>query len=269
MIKVCSLDFLNKDFFETEVMNSEGAVLVSKGTQTSPEMILRLYFKEIYIKEKPIEKVIEQEEEITQNKKAVEKIDSTVQSLHIEPKSTTDNIEPVSESVIIEKVEEISEVKENEYLIFDEEQAKRVSVLSLEMGKILQFSDKSMEELQQAAYYHNIGRTKFTKKDLLEKDFIKKQSLAGYDILLNEKKLSEEIADTAKFYIKNYDIGDFRLNDEIPYAHIVSIASYYDTALTKNLSKEEVLKKMLQLGGNKFNIFVLHKFIKAKRDANE
>lgn len=269
MIKVCSLDFLNKDFFEAEILNSEGTVLVPKGTKNTPEMILRLYFKEIYVKEKPIKKVTEQEEEITQKKKAVEQVASTVTSPYIKPKESVIKAEAAQEDLIIEKTEKTDKTNVKKFLSFDEEQAKRVSAVSVEIGKLLKFSDKSIEKLEQAAYYHNIGRTKLTEEDLSKKDFIKKQSLEGYDILLNEKKLPEEIAQVAKYYIKNYDISDFKLNDEIPYSHIVAIASYYDNAVVKKLPKEEILTKMLQLGGNKFNIFVLHKFIKAKREANE
>ena len=267
MIKVCSLDFLNKDVFEAEVLNAEGVILVPMGTRSTPEMILRLYFKEIYVKEKPIKKVTEQKEEITQNNKAVEQVGSTVSSPYIKAKEVPSEAQSATETLVMEKSEEARE--EKEYLSFDEGQAQIVSALSFEIGKMLKFSDKRMTELEQAGYYHNIGRTRLTKEDLEKKDFIKQQSLAGYDILFNEKKLSEEIANTAKFYIKNYEISDFMLNDEIPYAHIVAIASYYNNALAKNMSKDQVLKKMLQLGGNKFNIFVLHKFIKMKKEANE
>ena len=57
MIRICSLDFLNKDFFETDVKTADGKVLLAAGEKITPEVILELYFKEIYV-DKPLEDVI-------------------------------------------------------------------------------------------------------------------------------------------------------------------------------------------------------------------
>jgi len=43
--------------------------------------------------------------------------------------------------------------------------------------------------------------------------------------------------------------------------NIVSIASFWSKLLSKNYIKEQALMKMLKLGRNKFNVFVLHKFL--------
>ena len=88
-----------------------------------------------------------------------------------------------------------------------------------------------------------------------------------------EKQLSEKIAEAARLYNKKYQISQIDLKDsnysDLPYSHIVAIASHYDNLLGKNISKDEALKKMLQLGGNKFNIFILHKFIYMMRNLND
>ncbi len=245
MIKINSLDFINRAFFETDIMTADGRVLVKKGDKIEPKTLLRLYFKELYINE-PLKTEIKEEQKIKDD--AVEEL---VQ-------------------INLQKEEQIEEPKENndsmEKLEFDEDEAKRVSELSVKIGEKLNLSPDSIEELKQAAYYHNIGRTRLTKGELNKTDFKRKQSMEGYDILLNEKKLPLKIAETAKFYIQKYETNNQKLGDEIPYANIVAITSYYDELLTKGLDKEVVLDKMLRLGGNRFNIFVLHKFIRMMKE---
>ena len=47
MIKVCSLDFLNKSVFGVDVKNAEGTILQRFDDPVTPEALLKLYFKEI------------------------------------------------------------------------------------------------------------------------------------------------------------------------------------------------------------------------------
>lgn len=64
MIKICSLDFLNRENFETDVITADGVVLFQSGEEITPSKLLRLYFKEIYItqplaaKEQVVNKVV-------------------------------------------------------------------------------------------------------------------------------------------------------------------------------------------------------------------
>ena len=80
---------------------------------------------------------------------------------------------------------------------------------------------------------------------------------------------SDKIAEGAKFYKKKYDTNEFKPKDEnlsdIPFSHIIGIADYYKKLLDKNYTKEKALNKLLQIGGNRFNIFILHKFINKMR----
>jgi len=392
MIKVCSLDFLKKEKFETDIMTVDGSLLCAKSEKVTPELILRLYFKETYISEAMNQQTREArasaDDEIIEHLSSLrsdavdglvfDQLKSTksdaltdsdlVDELAFEVKSdsgeelTDDELssktksgsseqlvdgelssrektdsgedlpdeemssksksdldaefaskkksgsgEELTDEELASRVKSVSEqettpggppdldsdstealeaaetavraaiklskaanevVDLDKKLEFNEEEAKRISEYSVLMGKTLNFSEKRLKELEQAAYYSNIGRTKFTVGDLADKDFQKKQAHAGYDIIINEKKLSQGTAEAVKFCVVNYDSSAFKLGGEIPYYHIVQIANFYEKLLQGSSTSKQALDKMLQIGGNRFNIFVLHKFINIMRKTN-
>lgn len=287
MIKICSLDFINKEFFETDVLSKDGTVIFKASDKVTPEIVLRLYFKDIYI-EQSIEPVVEVEEieEHLELEKELEQIvsapvaqeESLIEEDIVEEAPAEEVSEEIIEVPVEEPVEEIVEEPVPEEIIeevvdnnlkFDEEQANRIAQNSTEVAKLLGFAPNKVEEIRKAAYYHKIGITKFEPEDSLQKDFNKKVAEEGYNILLNEMNFSQKIAEVAKLYSSKYDINSIPLNEEIPYYHIVGISSYYENLLKSTKSKEETLRKMLLIGGNKFNIFVLHKFINMMRNKNE
>lgn len=209
MVKACSLDFLNKAQFDTDILLEDGKILYTTGAQITPEILLQLYFKDIYVPKK---------------------------------------------------------------LEFDEGHAQRVRDYAVKIGKLIGIPKDKLAELKDAAYYHDIGRTKFTESDLKKANFDMWQGEAGVNILIKERQFPKHIADVANSHLKHYNSARFPLIKEeranIPYAHIVSIANCYDELCYKNLGKKKALEKMIQIGGGKFNIFILHKFIRAMRDSD-
>lgn len=360
MIKICSLDFLNREEFGTDVMTADGSVLFRSEDKITPDILLRLYFKEIYVDEsffkeeakvavgvgatvkeavtetvsnvssletnaeektgltgpRHIEGRAEVEEEtISSDIKSTEgwihekEEEQTSGPRHVEGRVEEADNETVSsdtrpaEGWIYEKDEEqtsgprhvdvaekdkqekkhfystvnatddaktkiASENPENEPLVFDEKQAKRIVEHSLKIGKMLKFSDIELKELEQVAYHFNIGIINFTKSDLAKKGFRKMKAFASYEKLVSEGVVSEEIAEMVKFCANNYESDTFPLNSKIPCQHIVALVSFYEELLSQNNSKQATLLKMLQIGGNQFNIFILHKFIKIMRETN-
>lgn len=327
MIKICSLDFLNKEFFETDVMAADGSVLFSAGEKITPELILRLYFKDIYVNEvvvknetcnvlvssvaneveseeiasTPTEKIAANESihgprSVTTSPMEKEETFSGPRSVTTSPiaeveeeasggprfvESNITNVETKEKTLYQKsakasidddtevKTEIIDENPENKPLIFDEEQAKRIVQYSIKIGKLLKLSDTELDELEQVAYNCNIGITDFKKADLCKKEFRRMKAFASYEKLLTSGTVSEKIAEMVKFSASSYDSDSFPLNSKIPHHHIVAIAGYYEDLFNQTNSKEKTLLKMLQLGGNQFNIFVLHKFIKVMRESNE
>ncbi len=242
MYKVYSLDYINSEIFETDIINQDGKILYPAGTKITPELLLKLYFKDIYTNQEPEKKQIE----ILPEEKPIE----------VESETYEENKESSQHNF---------DVDENGYIIFCENQAERVSELALLIGKELKYNEEQLDKLRQGAYYHSIGITKFKPEDLRKKDFKKLFAQAGYDILLNQKKMPEEIALCAKLWMDNYDLSSFNLEKIIPNHHIIAIAHFYDRLLTQKIQKEKILEIMLQCGGYKFNIYVLHKFIRIMR----
>lgn len=362
MIKICSLDFLNKENFGTDVMTADGKVLFHSDEKITPELILKLYFKEIYVDESFFKEESEiAEKNIEIDIAAINKIEESVletglveantineetakiprfieaetkneelslsgpifveanavninkenvkgpRSIETEVKNEEASSGPrfieagavnVSEETVkgprfvetneVENKEKksplfstensadknpenenIKKDPENEPLVFDEKQAKRIVEHSIKIGKILNFSDTELKELEQVAYNYNIGITRFKKADLSKKGFRKMKVFASYEKLLNEENVSEKIVEMVKLCANNYESNAFPLNSKIPYYHIVGITSFYEELLSQNNSKQTTLFKMLQMGGNQFNIFILHKFIKLMREAND
>lgn len=372
MIKVCSLDYLNKEFYETDIVTADGRVIAAVGDKVSPDVILALYFKEVYVSDisekkvfqsemlakeelkelppspvldedglkepssaaiepnlaeseaeaeeikieipvvdvsvipdvssKPVESIPEQEPEVLDSQKRdsgpVFSLPDVEEKKQVEPKPSVINFDlsdepekddsrkPIpaqmefdDEDIVI-KTENVSgtesgegkiiiEDPEKAPLVFDENKAKKNAEYAVKLAKMLNFSPDEIKDIEEAAYYYDIGISKFTKADLKKKNFKKAKALESYNILLNEKMLPDRIADAVKFSANDYDSSSFQLTSKIPYSHIISVTGFYSEFLMQGHSKKEILAKMLQMGGNKFNIFILHKFIKMMREENE
>ncbi len=255
MIQICSLDLLNKDFFETDIFLANGKKVFSRGDKITPELILKLYFKEIYQPKMPIQE--------TSKPKPVDEENIL--------KAKFNEVKEICEPILAQKEEPvivIPDKKEPEIkLEFDEDQAQRFSKLAYDFGLHLGLGKDELEDLKKAAYYINIGRKSFTTEDEKKAGFKKKLAQASYEIILSELGLPIYIAETAKFANSKYVSGNFNLKDKIPYHDIVSLVIFYDGLVAKNKSKDEALDTMLQLGANRFNIYVLHKFIRMMKDS--
>ena len=235
MSKICSLDLLDKQEFDLDIISSGGIKLFSKGDKITPEILLSLYFKEIFAR-KSIE--ISEDDEIENDKAEEQEVGVS-----------------------------LDEQSNLEQLIADQ-------TPETDLGAIVKMPKKNLEELKQAAYYYQIGRIKMTENDLSSVDFEKKQADIGYDLLTLEMKMSKKVAEVTRIYLEDYNCLEFELNYKkpanIPYSHIVSIVDYYDKLINKDsFTKEEALKKMLIFRGSKFNIFILHKFINMMRDLDD
>lgn len=347
MIKICSLDFLNRENFETDVMTADGKILFRSDDKVTPGIILKLYFKDIYVDESFLEEkteaalenievsvaAVSNEAELESSplkgprfadagdvkeeafsgprsidtsfikdeetaslgprfaetniveEKTVSSVPRSIETNTAEEKTNSsgprladtnyaENIENEEkhESSTEKSIEDaeaaLPKNPEDEPPEFDEEQAKRIVAHSLKIGKMLKFSDIELKELEQVAYYYNIGITEFKKSDLSKKGFRKRKAAASYEKLLNSGIVSEHIAEMVRFCANNYESESFPLNSKIPYYHIVALTSFYEESLAQNNSKQATLLKILQMGGNHFNIFILHRFIKIMREIN-
>lgn len=334
MKRVCSLDYLYKETFETDITDADGKVLVSTGTSVTPEIILKLYFLESYAQEQKIEEeVVEIIEGIDELKSSLNAEDESVASKEFESAAGVTAHGDVATSAIVVDLaaighgdkaddteeednkttesdldkenldkEDSSETEidvenakgsdskdsskldkdksgktiespvddsEDKQLKFDEELAKRLVGYSVKLGQELGFSKAELKEIEEVAYNYNIAITQFTTDDLLKHGFRKMKVLASYEFLLKANTVSEKVIESVKLCANNYESESFALNAKIPYHHIVAATSYYEELLAQYNSKNKALAKMMELGGNKFNIFVLHKFLRIMRETNE
>jgi HD-GYP domain-containing protein (c-di-GMP phosphodiesterase class II) len=268
MNKICSLDFLNKEEFDSDVLSAGGKILFSKGDKIKPEILLSLYFKEIIVKE-PIQipKEVQTEKEKVQKTIIVsEDTDEEIQ----EPEEDQLDISLYDKMTL----QELLLNRPTENLDFDKEHAYKIAQLSYNLGEAMGMPIKNLKELKDAAYYYRIGRIRLTQEDLSDVDFRAKQAVIGYDLLVLEMKMPKKIAEVTKMYLKDYHSAEFDFNpnkpSDIPYAHIVSIVDYYDRLINEDsVSKEDALGRMSTLGENRFNIFALEKFIDMMRNSDD
>lgn len=217
MIKVNSLDFLNKEVFGIEIQDEMGTKLYSAEDKVTPDILLKLYFSSIFIQDE-------------------------------------------------------ADVEDSVKGFFDEEEATNVVKYSLIMADLLGYSENDKKDLEVAAYNHNIGTLMLAPESFDEADFVKTRSDEGYKYLKNQKGFSDAIANVSKLYLDKYNCNKFDISKKnktrVPFHHIVAIANSYNTFL-KTMTKEESIMKLLRLGGNKFNIYILHKFINKMRNTND
>lgn len=158
-------------------------------------------------------------------------------------------------------------------LEFNKDDADKLAQLAVEVGKLLNFSVGKLKELEKAGYYLRIGMPRLTTSDIEDrKTFRQKLANASYQIVMNEMHLPEPICTSIRNYVVDYNIKQFNIagnkNIQIPNIHILAVVNCYVT-LRKTRSKEDTLKEMLYIGGNKFNVFLLHKFIHMMRMRND
>lgn len=377
MIKICSLDYINKEKFDTDVMSEDGRVLCHVGEKVTPQILLKLYFKDIYIaQEQPEEQSImmvteadeksnnqnafnqledgadeiitsgpvllkvAEDENSTQEENAKasgprkadeinseteeskvsgprradenkfdaddsNELESKKDGANLSLEENTKNSGPKFAEIDLSESEketnssgprraemdfdetdnskkesrhasyqnlEISQKQvqeENPNLQFDGKQAKKIVEHSVRIAKMLNYASNEVNELEQVAYYYNYGIEKFKETDISKPNFRKVKAYASYEKLLEEGLVSDRVAEIVKLCGNNYESEGFPLSTKPPYHHIVAITGFYEDSLAQNKTKDETLLKMLQMGGNNFNIFVLHKFIRMMRDSNE
>lgn len=240
MIKVCSLDFLNDKCFEKDILSETGKVILSAGEKVTPESLLKLYYRNIYV-QNPINAT---KADVQRKPSLYNTVATYAQSEHIGTKennsfavasenvAVTDN--PIKKIDIPEQISQQSTSEQDDYFY------AKIIEYSVKLGEISGFSEDELKELENIAYYYLVSE-------------------AG-------ESVPEEMETSVEFCYRSYKSNRFSLNEKIPYAHIIFIVAYYIKALKANKSEQETILEMLRYGNNKFNPFVLHKFLNIMRN---
>ncbi len=289
MEKLYALDLLKKETFDGEVIDKDKNVLYPQDSPITKDIISILYFKECYMVNKnipkeeiDIEAINEQAQEAIEqvNKVEEEKEEPIVQKqndaqednlvqdgVNSESEGEEPQIVQAPQQEIFEEQEEIKEEPQKKEIIFDsskfdEVHADSVVELSVKIARLLMLKIDDTEIVKKVAYYHDI-------KNALSDD----SDNAVVEYLTQNKDIPEIIAREVVVVHKKFDTSDFFLNkdfrNEFPPSNIVSIANAYVNFALKGKSKEEILLTMLRIGGARYNIFILHKFIDFMRKIDE
>jgi hypothetical protein len=225
MIKAYALDFLNNEFYDKDVISEDGKMLFSAKDPVTSDALLKLYYKNIYV-----------QNPITENKLDIKNNYYNKQINSNQNKYATANFGNVSMmEEPIEKTEVLGQVLEKSQSGCRKDFCNEIIEYSTKIGVLLEFSADELQELEKLAYYYVIDSM-------------------GKPIPDNMEKL------VSRCY-KDYKIEEFALIKKVPYQHIIFIVNYYVETLERTQSKQKTISKMLYLGTNKFNPFVLHKFL--------
>lgn len=265
MKKICSLDFIKIEQIPTDVLDTAGNVILQANTKPDEQWILKYYFKDIYTEEV---KVIVQEPETVEVAELETEISEDNQiDMEIEGDESPDSTED-SELAEEETVEE--ENLDDKLEPYSEEQVNKISDIALKLSSMFGYSEPEKEKLKKIAKYCNISLDQFTKRDLKDKKFSLNKAKKSHEMLMTQPGVSDEVKNAIGGIVDVYDTVNFSLDPKIPLTHIMFIIYIYEDLMLKfDNNKERVLEKMLQYGGNRFNVFVLHKFLKIVREMND
>lgn len=248
MRQINALELLNKEFFGQTIFSENEEVLYTETQKVTPEIIMKLYFKKIFVDDTEIKEVVE-----------AEKIDDTdTGSIGFIKKQNS------------QETEVENGLKEQKESIFDEQEAVEVQKYSELMAIDLELSEAEIKNIKLAGYIHNIGDSFLTKEEKEKEDYHETRGKLGYEYTYNKLKYPEAVSRVAREYYKKSDLDNFDLSNKtiknFPYSHIVTIAAYYVKHKSEYKNKDDALKKMIRIGGKLFNIYLLHRFIRKIRE---
>lgn len=342
MIRVCALDFLNRGSFESDVKLANGQVLISTGEKITSELILMLYFKEIYVDEplpdvyptpdlynsSPVNNDVSADTEmninsskkdasldlgsaVAPNEEGASRVEAETDflakgetdELDLDTDSTSrmdkvkapeldlgedevskkqdnelgelsfdvDSVELPKEDRIEEvaKAEtvDVPEVKDEEaFMVADPAVSKEIEDNVVKLAKLLSMPADIVKDLGIAASICNLGVVNFKMKEMYNRDFEHKKARASYDLAMKKGQYSESVLNIVRDHARHYKTEVFNLSSKIPACELLHIATVYSKFKYQGFSNEQALMKMLEKGGNEFNIFALHKFLRMMRD---
>ncbi|MDQ7824491.1 MAG: HD domain-containing protein [Candidatus Eremiobacteraeota bacterium] len=155
--------------------------------------------------------------------------------------------------------------------------SEKVSILAKKMGKLLDFDEMKLEELEKAALFHDIGKlgisqsiiNKKTRLDDDELAIIKQHPTIGAEILEPVRYL-RTLSPFVKAHHESFDGGGYperKEKTDIPlYARIIAIADSYDAMVSdrsyrKGLPHATAIEELKKCSGSQFDPDLVKIFI--------
>lgn len=174
------------------------------------------------------------------------------------------------------KITSIGQLRIYDYYTFSH--SINVAILSAIIGRELGFNYKKLKDLTFSAFLHDVGKMQVPTEILYkpgvltqdEMQAVKKHVEYGYDFILSELKLPDEIAKVALLHHERWEGQGYPYGlkgDQIPeFAQIVGIADVYDALVSEKVYKSsvesiEAMKIMLTEESRSFNPEMLNAFI--------
>ncbi len=297
MRRIIPLELAAYNFLEFDLYDENGEILLRKGDKLTSNILMMLSFKKVYVQEKPLYAIDFDSEipylipegvetqSIISEKAASELIKNTKKILkaslegNVPDLNTCENTRDIIVEEIGEKIAKIECI--GQLRVYDEytfSHTVNVSTLSSALAISLGLPESQVKDLALGALLHDVGKMRIplqilNKPDKLTKEefeIIKNHTVFGYQLIVNELKLSDDIAEIALHHQERYSGGGYPHglagNDISHFSQITSIADVYDALVSKRVYKDsilshEALKIMTNEGSSSFNPSLLYKFV--------
>ena len=292
MRRIIPLELVGNDKLDFDLYDEKGEILYRSGDNLTPELLIKLNYKKVYVKNLLSDENLEFEnpvilthntvisEKSTKNlvKSAKTIFNKVFDNEKVETAVFTEATDVILQEVSknLEKIDCISQLR-----IFDEytfSHTVNVSTYSSAIGITLGLSEKDIKELALGALLHDVGKmlvpldilNKPAKLDPEEFEIMKSHTLLGYRYIKKNLEVSDDVARVALDHQEKYSGGGYPhglKGKEINlYAQVASIADVYD-ALTSNrvykraFTSEEAIEIMISEGEKSFNPYMLSRFL--------
>lgn len=297
MQRISSLELVGKRNLEFDIFDEKGQILLYKGEELTPEIILKLNYMKIYKAGKgeikpAVETTRPMPAKTYKRPKPLIK-EQTVQILSKGSRGVFDRTyngetlkykecAEVSNVILEEVTGKFEKLRSVEQLrIYDEytySHNVNVSSISVLLGIMLGFGEAELEKLALGAFLHDIGKMKVPKEvlnkpgrlDRNELIIMRTHTTLGYKHIKESLDIPDKIARIALDHQEKYNGSGYPnglKEEEINYyAQITSISDVYDALVSERIYKKamhphDALEIILREGDNVFNPDYLDKFI--------
>jgi putative nucleotidyltransferase with HDIG domain len=271
-----------------DLYDENGEIVYNSGDELSPGFLMQLSYKKVFKNDSQIVKTytIYEPKSVISEKTTRLLVTSTKNILKKAYENDKPDLETCQNAANI-ILEEVSENLENvqcisQLRIFDEytfSHTVNVSTMSSALGMLLDLDEQQLKDLALGALLHDIGKMRVP-KDILNKParlepeeftIMKSHTLLGYNYIIENLEVSDEIAKVALDHQEKYSGGGYPNNlkgKEISFfAQIASIADVYDALISNRVYKKAIeldrATDILLAESNKcFNPYMLKKFLK-------
>ncbi|MCK8828302.1 HD-GYP domain-containing protein [Natroniella acetigena] len=254
------------DILGKTIYTADGNILLNEGVKLTKKNISKLKslnIKNVYIKKENLNRKVFHVKEIVPEEVKKEIITCAKSYLN-QAGSETDKVDDSDRKQILDLIDNVINLITKDDKLFSSLKDVRkledelffhstnVTILSLLIGKRMDYSDKQLKELGIGAFLHDIGKAKIPAKilhkpgKLTDKEFeeIKKHTTYGYKILKEHEEVPDVSAEIAYQHHERCDGSGYPRGLSAAYirdyAKIVSIVDVFDSMINDRVYREGI-----------------------------